>query len=94
MDSDFDEDIFELYRTISNGEESVKIYKRPDAELISSDGERLGNVDDDDEIDDKLDSYEAEWKETHFSKADRADYYGCNENEVDDCIDDDIKGLY
>lgn len=93
MGSDFDEDIFELYRTISNGEESVKIYKRPDGELISSDGERLGNIDDD-EIDDKLDSYEVEWNETHFSKADWADYYGCNDNEVYDCIDDDIKGLY
>ena len=94
MFKDFDDDIFgQPYRTISNGEESVNIYKRPDGELISDEGTSFGNINDD-EIDDKLDSFESEWRETHWSKSDWADYYGCDESQVDDCMDDDIKGCY
>ena len=94
MSNIFDEDTFgEPYRIISNGEESVNIYQKQDGELISDEGDSFGNVNDDG-IDDRLDSFESEWRETHWNKSDWADYYGCDENQVDDCMDDDIKDCY
>ncbi|MCR5317759.1 MAG: hypothetical protein K6E22_05975 [Treponema sp.] len=93
MSNDF-EDIFgKPYRKFSNGEESLNIYKKPDGELVADDGQKFGNINDEG-IDDILDSAEAEWLEIHPNRSDLADLYGCDESEVDDCMDDDIKDLY
>jgi hypothetical protein len=47
-----------------------------------------------DSFDDALEEFECGWREVHWNRSDWADWYGCDEDEVDDVIDDDIKDWY
>ena len=82
-----------LIKTISNGEESVEIYQFENGEIRSSDDCFSANINDE-SFEDELDEFEEGWRETHWNRSDWADYYGCDEDEVDDAMDDDIKDWY
>ena len=94
---DFDLDMMtenaKRIKTISNGEESVYIYKNKNGDVHSSDGCFHSNINFD-EFEDALDEFECGWRETHWNTSDWADWYGCDEEEVEDCMDDDMKGWY
>ena len=90
MEDYFEEMGGKVIKIISNGEESVYIYQFENGDVRSSDGNFLSNVNDD-SFDDALEEFECGWREVHWNRSDWADYYGCDEDEVDDCMDDDIK---
>ena len=93
-DDDFDFTLEEggnVLRTISNGEESVRIVEKEDG-VYSSDGDFICSLDDE-ELEDKVNEYAEGWRETHWNRSDWADYYGCDEDSLDDAMDDDIKDL-
>ena len=90
MDEYFEEMDGELIKTISNGEESVLIYRFPNGEVRSSDGYFFSNINDD-SFEDALEEFECGWREIHWNRSDWADYYGCDEDQLDDVMDDDIK---
>ena len=46
---------------------------------------------DDEEYQDKIDEHKEEWHEVNWSTEDWADYYGCDEDDVEDAMDDDMK---
>lgn len=76
-------------RIISNGEQSVRIYEMDDGSVRSSDNNFFANINDSD-LDDAIEVFEDGWRETHWNRSDWADYYGCDEDEVSDCMDDDL----
>lgn len=87
---DFDED-FEtnpIIDRVSNNEESAYFVKKEDG-IYCSDGSFICDVDDE-ERQDKIDEYKEGWRETHWDNSDWADYYGCDEDDVEDCMDDDL----
>lgn len=93
MENYFEESNSKLIKTISNGEESVGIYQLENGDVRSSDGNFFSNINDD-SFDDVLEEFECGWREVHWNRSDWADYYGCDEDEVDDVMDDDIKDWY
>ena len=90
MDEYFEEMDGELIKTISNGEESFLIYRFPNGEVRSSDGYFFSNINDD-SFEDALEEFECGWREIHWNRSDWADYYSCDEDQLDDVMDDDIK---
>ena len=42
------------------------------------------------DYEDELDDYEEGWRETNWSQKDWGDYYGVDEDEVEDAMDDDL----
>lgn len=92
MDDYFDDGFTQdkLIKTISNGEDSVRIYEKENGDVYSTDGDFHSNSHNDD-FQDELDTYEEEWREVNWNTSDWADYYGCNESDVQDCMDDDMK---
>lgn len=88
---DFDEDFEsgEILDRISNGEESVYFVRKDDG-IYCSDGIFICD-NDDEEYQDKIDEYKEGWREVNWNQSDWADYYGCEEDEVDDAMDDDWK---
>lgn len=93
MDDYFEEMGAKLIKTISNGEKSVRIYQFANGSVSSSDGNFSSNINDK-YFEDALEEFEEGWREVNWNTHDWADWYGCDEDEVDDCIDDDIKGWY
>ena len=93
MENYFEESNSKVIKIISNGEESVYIYQFENGDVRSSDGNFFGNINDDC-FDDALEEFECGWREVHWNHSDWADWYGCDEDEVDDCMDDDIKDWY
>ena len=93
MENYFEESNSKLIKTISNGEESVGIYQLENGDVRSSDGNFFSNINDD-SFDDVLEEFECGRREVHWNRSDWADYYGCDEDEVDDVMDDDIKDWY
>lgn len=101
IDFDQDPELFDIefprgtkvIRRISNQEKTCKIYQLPNGRIIDSYDNEIGNADDED-IEDKLEDYEDSWRSSNWDRSDYADYYGCDEEDVDDCIDDDIKDWY
>ena len=93
MENYFEEMDGKVIKIISNGEESVYIYQFENGDVRSSDGNFFGNISDDC-FDDALEEFECGWREIHWNRSDWADWYGCDEDEVDDCMDDDIKDWY
>jgi len=86
----FDED-FEtspIIDRVSNNEESAYFVEKEDG-VYCSDGSFICDVDDE-EKQDKIDEYKEGWRETHWDNSDWADYYGCDEDDVEDCMDDDL----
>lgn len=91
MDHDFDEE-FEtgnIIDRVSNGEESAYFVEKKDG-IYCSDGTYICDNDDEEKLD-KIDEYKESWREVNWSKSDWAYYYGCDEDDVDDAMDDDIK---
>lgn len=88
MEDYFEELDGELIKTISNGEKSVYIYQFENGDVRSSDGNFFGNVNDDC-FDDALEEFECDWREVNWNRSDWVDWYGCDEDEVDDCMDSD-----
>ena len=93
MEDYFEEMSGKIIKTISNGEESVYIYQFENGDVRSSDGNFFSNINDD-YFDDALEEFECGWREVHWNRSDWADWYGCDEDEVDDAMDDDIKDWY
>lgn len=81
-------DFYDVYKTLRNDEVSEILYEADNGDIMNSEGEVIANKNDDD-FDDKMDDYEEEWRETNWSRSDWADFYGCDEKDVDDCMDDD-----
>lgn len=81
-------DFYDVYKTLRNDEVSETLYEADNDDIMNSEGEVIANKNDDD-FDDKMDDYEEEWRETNWSRSDWADFYGCDEKDVDDCMDDD-----
>lgn len=81
-------DFYDVYKTLRNDEVSETLYEADNGDIMNSEGEVIANKNDDD-FDDKMDDYEEEWRETNWSRSDWADFYGCDEKDVDDCMDDD-----
>jgi hypothetical protein len=92
----FDDEDFDgtLIRNISNGEESVNIIRKCNDDVYADeDNFYIGNMNDDD-IEDKIDDYVEGWRETHWNRSDWADYYGVDEDDLDDAMDDDMRDYY
>ena len=84
-------EIKKVLRTFHNDEESVNVVLLNNGDVVSDDEENddyIGDINDS-EIEDKIDEFGETWRETHWDKSDWADYYGCDEDEVDDAMDDD-----
>ena len=92
MDEYFEEMGGKLIKTISNGEESVLIYRFPNGEVRSSDGFFFSNVNDD-SFEDALEEFECGWREIHWNKKNWSDWYDCEETQVEDAMDDDLRGF-
>lgn len=82
-----------VIKTISNKDTSVRIVKRADNEVYSDDGIYIGNAEDED-FEDKLYDFEEDWHNANWDNSDLADWYGCDEDEVEDAMDDDIKDWF
>lgn len=85
--SDFYDD-GEAYITLINGEIRETLYERDNGDIVNSEGEVIANKNDDD-FDEKMDDYDESWRESNWSRSDWANFYGCDERDVDDCMDDD-----
>jgi hypothetical protein len=91
-EGDFDEE-FEtgkIIRKVSNGEESAYFTER-EGGIWCSDGTYICPADDE-EMEDKIGEYAEAWRETHWNRSDWADHYGCDEDQLDDAMDDDMRG--
>ena len=88
---EFDEEFSgDVLRHVSNGEISVNIIKRGNDVVSDDDGSYIGDINDE-EIEDKIDDFVAEWREVNWNRSDWADWLGCDEEDVDDCLDDDMR---
>lgn len=79
-----------VIKTISNGEHSVSIYQKEDGRVFSSDNNFFSNINNDD-FDDALEEFECGWRETHWNTSDWADWYGCDEKDLADAMDNDMR---
>lgn len=86
---EFGFEIEKVLNTFSNGEESIDILLLKNGDVITEDNFYIGDINDN-EIEDKIDDFGEGWRETHWNKSDWADYYGVDENEVEDAMDDDL----
>ena len=92
MEEELDFETGNVIDKVSNGEETVYFLEKEDG-VYCSDGEFICDVDDE-ERQDKIDDYKETWRETNWNTSDYADYYGCDEEDVEDAMDDDIKDLF
>lgn len=76
------------YITLINGEIRETLYERDNGDIVNSEGEVIANKNDDD-FDDKMDDYDEGWRESNWSRSDWANFYSCDERDVEDCMDDD-----
>lgn len=81
-------DFYNTYKTLRNDEISETLYEADNGDIMNSEGEVIANKNDDDFYD-KMDDYEEDWRESNWSRSDWANFYGCDEKDVDDCMDDD-----
>lgn len=78
----------EPYITLINGEIHETLYERDNGDIVDSEGEVIANKNDDD-FDERMDDYDESWRESNWSRSDWANFYGCDERDVEDCMDDD-----
>ena len=78
-----------VLRHISNGETSVNVVLHGNDVVCEDDDYYIGDINDS-EIEDKIDEFAEGWREVNWNRSDWADYYGCNEDDVEDCMDDDM----
>lgn len=86
--SDFYDEDNNVFRTMRNDEISENLYERENGDIVNEEGFLVANRNDDN-FEDRLDEYEEDWRDTNWSRADWADFYGCDEKDVQDCVDDD-----
>ena len=79
-----------VLRHISNGETSVNVVLHGNDVVSDEDDYYIGDINDED-IEDKIDEFAESWREVNWNRSDWADYYGCNEDDVEDCMDDDMR---
>ena len=79
-----------VIKHISNGEDSVNIIQKENGDIVSDENDYIGNINDLD-IDDKISFYEDEWREVNWNRSDWADWFGCDEEDVEDCMDNDMR---
>lgn len=77
-----------VYRRIHNNEFSETLYKRKNGDIVASDGYYIANIKDKD-CEDKVEDFVEGWFETHWSVKDWANWYGCEEEEVEYIMDSD-----
>lgn len=80
-----------VIRTVSNGEISVDIYVMDNGDVVSEEDNCFIGIINDPEIEDKIDHYAEEWREVNWTQSDWADYYGCDVDDVEDAMDDDMR---
>ena len=79
-----------VLRHISNGETSVNIVRHGNDVVSDEDDYYIGDINDED-IEDKIDEFAEGWREVNWNRSDWADHYGCDEEDVEDCMDDDMR---
>ena len=79
-----------VLRHISNGETSVNIVLHGKDVVSDEDNYYIGDINDED-IEDKIDEFAEGWREVNWNRSDWAYYYGCDEEDVEDCMNDDIR---
>lgn len=79
-----------LIRHVTNGETSVNIVRHGNDVVCDEDDFYIGDINDED-IKDKIDEFAEEWQEINWNTSDWAEYYGCDEEDVEDCMDDDMR---
>ena len=90
MKRTFNEAGMRIYKTISNQEICTVLLEDVNGNISEENEGFICNINDDD-FEDKIDEFEENWKEVNWSRADWADYYGCDEDDVDDCMEEDFK---
>lgn len=93
-DFDFDEDFDteDIIDKVSNGEKTDYFVSSSTSNpkgIYCTDGEFICD-DNDPDYQDKIDDYKESWLEVNWTQDDWADYYGCDRDEVDDVMDDDM----
>lgn len=86
--SDFYDEDGNVFRTMRNDEVWENLYERDNGDIVTGDGYLVANKDDSN-FEDRLDEYEEDWRNSNWSRSDWADWYGCDEKDVEDCMDDD-----
>lgn len=89
MDFDEEYETGNIIKRVSNGEESIYFVEKSDG-VYCSDGTFICSLDDEDLMD-KVEEYGCGWREVHWNRSDWADYYGCDEDQLDDAMDNDMK---
>lgn len=88
---DFDDyEGLEVLKHISNSENSVDIIRKENDDVVTDEGYIIGSMNDTD-IDDKIEEFAESWREVHWNRSDWADWYGCDEDDLDDAMDNDMR---
>lgn len=77
-----------FFKRINNREVSTVLEKDQNGDIW--DGETFVTNINNPDYEDELDDYEEGWKEVNWSQKDWGDYYGVDEDEVEDAMDDDL----
>lgn len=89
---DFDENPeYSVYKTLSKGDKHCTLYRNKDGMVYSDNGCFIGNLNNDD-WEDSLEVFIDGWYEVTWDSSDYADYFGCDEEDVNECLDDFIFG--
>lgn len=80
--------VLKVFKTLHNQKVSETLYEMPDGDIVNSKNFVIANRNDAD-FRDKVDDFVDEWLEVNWSQKDQADWYGCDEDGVDDVIDGD-----
>ncbi|MBP5422599.1 MAG: hypothetical protein J6Y78_09180 [Paludibacteraceae bacterium] len=92
FDEDFECEDFDTGKVIdkvSNGEKTDYFVLSTSNGIYCTDGTFICDANDPD-YQDKIDEYKDSWLEVNWTQSDWAEYYGCDEDEVDDVMDDDM----
>jgi len=79
-----------IVKKLSKGDESCTIVQTKNGDILTDEEFHITNINEPD-WEDKVDEFTEEWNETHWDNSDWADYYGCDESQVQDCMDDDMR---
>ena len=71
-----------ILRRFHNGEHHGSVVLEDDGKVYGSNNIYICDYDDE-ERDDKIEEYIDNWYESHWSQKDWADYYGCDESDLD-----------
>ena len=83
-------DIEKVITTFSNGENSIDILLLRNGDVISSDNDYICDINDN-HVESKIEEFGYGWRQVHWNRKDYADWYNCDEDEVEDFMDDDLR---